>query len=163
MPYYVDDEGDPLLKTRGRLSGAFLGGLSGLGWGGLIGGVLGNRIGSARAATGIPARPESGSINQSTGVMAPESSGTVTLNPYLAKIYAKIPGGLKAVAAAAQEHGNKAKEQGFVTWDKSSLDNPVSISNYPSDWAQIAPKQDTTLLHLILEVLRSLSIHSAFR
>ena len=140
VPYYVDDEGDPLLKTRGRLSGAFLGGLSGLGWGGLIGGVLGNRIGSAGASTGIPTRPESGSINQSTGVMAPESSGTVTLKPFLSNIYDKIPGGLKAVVSAAQKHQDEARKQGLVTWNESSLDNPASISNYPSDWAQIASK-----------------------
>ena len=142
-PYYVDDDGNLLYKRRGILSGAFHGGMTGLGMGGLAGGLIGSISGVANAAPSNPSGPRSPyspsppatpSPTAMEGlVLPPDTKTTTSLRPFLEDAYKGV-GGLDKAVSSAQPYQEEAGKNGLVTWLPSALDKLITVTNRKVDW-----------------------------
>ena len=143
-PYYLDDNGDLLYKRRGILSGAFHGGMTGLGMGGLAGGLIGSISGVANAAPSpmspyIPGQPADNPYEPTPTVMEgltlpPETRTTTSLRPFLEDAYKGVPGGLDKAVSSAQPYQEAAGKSGLVTWLPKALDKLIPVTNKRVDW-----------------------------
>lgn len=160
QPYYVDDDGNLLYKRRGLLSGAFHGGVTGLGWGGLAGGIIGGLSGVANASnprpspdfgttppssgssTSAPSAPDLGGLNPDL-TLKPNTSINLSLRPYLEDAYKNVPGGLDKAVSSAQDYQDAAKGSGLITWKPSAIDKIIPVTNRPSEWPDKYRNSDT--------------------